>query len=103
MNHSGAAAVYRFVAFVSQEFWPHFDFATNRQNGCEWAGACFADADPSWNDRKVRGGNTPVGSRWDGVTLFVNRQGATSGGNPPSDGHEGMTLAIWGPWKEGAL
>ena len=80
-----------------------FDFAENIQNGFEWAGACFAEADPSWNDRKVRGNNKPVGSRWDRVTLFANRQGATNGGNPPSAGNEGMTFAIWGPWKEGAL
>jgi hypothetical protein len=80
-----------------------FDFALNLQNGFEWAGACFGDADPSWNDSKLRGGNRPVGGRWDRVTLFVNRLGSTSGNNPPSPGNEGMTFAIWGPWGEGAL
>ena len=80
-----------------------FDFALNLQNGFEWAGACFGDADPSWNDSKIRGADGPVGGRWDRVTLFVNRQGSTSGNNPPSPGNEGMTFAIWGPWKEGAL
>ena len=51
----------------------------------------------------MRGDNRPVGSHWDRVTLFANRQGSTSGANPPSAGNEGLTFAIWGPWKEGAL
>lgn len=64
-----------------------FDFALNLQTDHEWAGATFAEAD----------------TRWDRVTLFVNRQGATAGTNPPTAGDEGMTFAIWGPWKNGAL
>ena len=66
-------------------------------------GATFAEADPSWNDSKIRGEHKPLGGRWDRVTLFVNRQGATGGPNPPLGGNEGMTFAIWGPWKNGAL
>jgi hypothetical protein len=80
-----------------------FDFGLNLQTDHEWAGATFADADPSWNDRKIRGNHPPLGGRWDRITLFVNRQGNTSGSNPPSAGNEGMTFAIWGPWKDGAL
>jgi secreted PhoX family phosphatase len=80
-----------------------FDFALNLQNGFEWAGATFAEADPAWNDRRVRGDHRPFGSRWDRVTLFVNRQGATGGANPPAAGNEGLTFAIWGPWQNGAL
>jgi secreted PhoX family phosphatase len=80
-----------------------FDFAKNLQTDHEWAGATFADADPAWNDRKIRGNQQPLGGRWDRVTLFVNRQGATSGTNPPSAGNEGLTFAIWGPWGDGAL
>ncbi len=64
-----------------------FDFALNLQTGHEWAGATFAEADP----------------RGERVTLFVNRQGATVGANPPAAGDEGMTFAIWGPWRNGAL
>jgi secreted PhoX family phosphatase len=80
-----------------------FDFALNLQNDYEWAGATFAEAPASWNDVKIRGKHKPLGSRWDRVTLFVNRQGATSGSNPPLGGNEGMTFAIWGPWQNGAL
>jgi secreted PhoX family phosphatase len=80
-----------------------FDFALNLQTEHEWAGATFAEAPPSWNDVKIRGKNRPFGSRWDRVTLFVNRQGSTSGSNPPLAGNEGMTFAIWGPWQKGAL
>jgi secreted PhoX family phosphatase len=80
-----------------------FDFGLNIQNDYEWAGACFAEADPAWNDRKIRGNNQPLGSRWDRITLFVNRQGATGGNNPPEAGEEGLTFAIWGPWEVGAL
>lgn len=80
-----------------------FDFALNLQNEYEWAGATFAEADPAWNDVKIRGKNRPLGSRWDRITLFVNRQGATGGPNPPTPGNEGMTFAIWGPWENGAL
>jgi hypothetical protein len=39
--------------------------------------------------------------REDRITLFVNRQGDTGGTNPPSADNEGMTFAIWGPWKKG--
>ena len=80
-----------------------FDFAKNLQNDFEWAGATFALADPGWNDRKIRGNNRPVGSYNDRITLFVNRQGATAGTNPPAAGDEGLTFAIWGPWGDGAL
>ena len=80
-----------------------FDFALNIQNDYEWAGATFAEADPAWNDRKIRGGHHPLGGRWERITLFANRQGATGGSNPPLAGDEGLTFAIWGPWKEGAL
>ena len=80
-----------------------FDFAKNLQNDYEWAGATFAEADASWNDRKIRGNHPPLGDRWERVTLFVNRQGETDGANPPDAGDEGLTFAIWGPWKEGAL
>jgi secreted PhoX family phosphatase len=59
-----------------------FDFALNLQNDSEWAGSTFSP---------------------DGQTMFVNRQGATSGSNPPALGREGMTFAIWGPWERGAL
>jgi hypothetical protein len=45
----------------------------------------------------------PLGDRWDRITLFANRQGDTSGSNPPGAGNEGLTFAIWGPWREGAL
>ena len=79
-----------------------FDFALNLTNDSEWAGATFAEADPAWNDRKIRGNNPPLGGRWDRVTLFVNRHGATAGGTPPSS-DPGMTFAIWGPWGDGAL
>jgi secreted PhoX family phosphatase len=80
-----------------------FDFALNLETEHEWAGATFAVADPHWNDRKIRGRHSPLGSRSDRTTLFVNRQGATGGSNPPSPGNEGMTFAIWGPWRRGAL
>jgi hypothetical protein len=80
-----------------------FDFALNLQTEHEWAGATFAVAEPRWNDQKIRGGNRPLGGRSDRVTLFVNRQGATGGTNPPAAGQEGMTFAIWGPWDNGAL
>jgi secreted PhoX family phosphatase len=70
-----------------------FDFALNLETGHEWAGATFAvaapprRADKAWTDG--------IDGR---VTLFVNRQGATSGPNPPvSASNRGMTFAIWGP------
>jgi hypothetical protein len=80
-----------------------FDFALNLQTEHEWAGATFAVADPRWNDRKLRGDHRPLGGVADRVTLFVNRQGSTSGPNPPAAGNAGMTFAIWGPWNRGAL
>jgi secreted PhoX family phosphatase len=80
-----------------------FDFALNLENDSEWAGATFADADPRWNDVKIRGSHPPLGSWWQRITLFVNRQGTTRGATPPAPGAEGMTFAIWGPWHTGAL
>jgi secreted PhoX family phosphatase len=80
-----------------------FDFGLNLQTDHEWAGATFAVADPAWNNVKIRGKNRPLGSRWERITLFVNRQGSTSGPNPTSPGNEGLTFAIWGPWGDGAL
>ena len=80
-----------------------FDFAENLVTDSEWAGATFAEADPAWNDRKIRGNHHPLGGRWDRITLFVNRQGETGGSNPPAAGSEGLTFAIWGPWGDGAL
>ena len=81
-----------------------FDFALNLDNiagdDTEWAGATFATSRPglpNWGDSDdddiVRGRR---------VTLFVNRQGTTSGANPPPS-NQGMTFAIWGPWKDGAF
>ena len=68
-----------------------FDFAQNLANipgdDSEWAGANF-----------VKHGNGNGN-----MTLFVNRQGSTSGTNNAADGNEGMTFAIWGPWSQGAL
>jgi secreted PhoX family phosphatase len=80
-----------------------FNFAANLETGHEWAGATFAEADPSWNNRKIRGDHPPLGGRSDRITLFVNRQGATAGPTPPAPGEEGLTFAIWGPWRNGAL
>lgn len=53
-----------------------FEFAVNRLNGAEFAGACFSP---------------------DGKVLFVNVFGE---GNAPGSG---MTCAITGPWAKGAL
>jgi secreted PhoX family phosphatase len=80
-----------------------FDFALNLETEHEWAGATFAVADPRWNDSRMRGGNPALGSLEDRTTLFVNRQGATRGTNPPAPGQEGITFAIWGPWAQGAF
>ena len=55
-----------------------FDFARNRLNQTEFAGACFSP---------------------DGRTLFVNIMGATYDAGT----HKGVTVAIRGPWSEGAL
>jgi hypothetical protein len=71
-----------------------FDFALNLQTDHEWAGATFAVADARSKPRR---------NWWEGVTLFVNRQGATRGPTPPAIGNEGLTFAIWGPWHQGAL
>lgn len=80
-----------------------FDFAMNLQTEHEWAGATFAQAPASWNAKGIRGDHQALGNPEDRVTLFVNRQGSTSGANPPSAGNAGMTFAIWGPWRQGAL
>jgi hypothetical protein len=80
-----------------------FDFGLNLETNREWAGATFAEAHPSWNRRGRHHGGGRGNSRWDRVTLFVNRQGPTSGPAVPSPGDEGMTFAIWGPWGKGAL
>jgi secreted PhoX family phosphatase len=58
-----------------------FNIAKNTLNGREWAGATFSP---------------------DGRTLFANIQGPT-GGTPQGGAGDGMTLAIWGPWRRGAL
>jgi uncharacterized protein len=58
-----------------------FDLARNDASGTEWAGACFSPQ---------------------GRTLFVNLQGETRPLENPT-GEKGKTLAIWGPWEEGAL
>ena len=55
----------------------------------EWAGATFAEGNPAWNDRKIRGNHQPLLGRWDRVTLFVNLQGETGGDNPPEAGRRG--------------
>jgi secreted PhoX family phosphatase len=83
-----------------------FDFALNLQTSHEWAGATFAVAERQrgWEDRGRNGRRGPsFVTRSDRQTLYVNRQGATGGANPPAPGTEGMTFAIWGPWHEGAL
>lgn len=58
-----------------------FDLAKNILNDTEWAGATFSP---------------------DGRTLFVNIQGPTRGQAADHEG-EGLTVAIWGPWRRGAL
>ncbi|MDQ3138229.1 MAG: PhoX family protein [Gemmatimonadota bacterium] len=58
-----------------------FDLVANNETGTEWAGACFSPQ---------------------GRTLFVNQQGETRPLQNPG-GIKGRTLAIWGPWEEGAL
>jgi hypothetical protein len=104
-----------------------FDFALNLQTEHEWAGATFAVTDPrrrsrdddddddgDGNDREDErgrgsdederhGSSRSRRDRSDHITLFVNRQGPTSGPTPPAAGQEGMTFAIWGPWHKGAL
>jgi secreted PhoX family phosphatase len=55
-----------------------FDFARNLLNRTEFAGACFSP---------------------DGRTLFLNIMGSTSDAGK----EKGVTLAIRGPWTDGAL
>ncbi len=52
-----------------------FEFAMNRLNDAEFAGACFSP---------------------DGSVLFVNIFGGSAAGS-------GMTCAITGPWRKGPL
>jgi secreted PhoX family phosphatase len=59
-----------------------FEFAVNRLNDSELAGATFSP---------------------DGKTLFVNIFGDSSGTVSPYTGNEGMTIAINGPWHKGPL
>jgi secreted PhoX family phosphatase len=60
-----------------------FDFAVNQVSDFEFAGATYSP---------------------DGQTLYVNIQGETSG-RPTDPGVKGsgLTMAIWGPWSNGAL
>ena len=86
-----------------------FDFAKNLRGDDEWAGGVFADADPAWNAKHIRGNNRPLGGRWDRITLFVNHIGIQTGPLPPEDQVDAreddlaLTFAIWGPWGDGAL
>jgi hypothetical protein len=89
-----------------------FDFAENLQNDSEWAGATFILTDgredgDNEDDDGDRGWDEDEKGHHGHLTLFVNRQGPTRGVNPPLDpadnDNEGMTFAIWGPWKAGAL
>lgn len=80
-----------------------FDFGLNLTNSYEWTGAAFAVTPPQWNAKATRGAAHPLGGGDEAITLFVNRQGATAGANPPPGNQEGMTFAIWGPWSNGAL
>jgi uncharacterized protein len=59
-----------------------FEFAVNRLNDSELAGATFSP---------------------DGQTLFVNIFGDSAGTVSPYTGNEGMTIAISGPWAKGPL
>jgi secreted PhoX family phosphatase len=59
-----------------------FEFAVNRLNDSELAGATFSP---------------------DGRVLFVNILGSTTGTVSPYTGNEGMTIAITGPWYRGPL
>lgn len=59
-----------------------FEFAVNRLNDSELAGATFSP---------------------DGEILFVNTLGSTRGNVSPYTGNEGMTIAISGPWDNGPL
>ena len=55
-----------------------FDFAKNLLNATEFAGACFSP---------------------DGSTLFLNIMGS----NWDAGSEQGVTVAIRGPWTDGAL
>jgi len=60
-----------------------FEFAVNRLNNAEFAGATFSP---------------------DGTILFVNIFGESRGPvTVPNTGNEGMTVAITGPWRRGPL
>jgi secreted PhoX family phosphatase len=59
-----------------------FEFAVNRLNDSELAGATFSP---------------------DGKILFVNIFGDSAGTAAPYTGNEGMTIAITGPWGKGPL
>jgi len=59
-----------------------FEFAVNRLNSAEFAGATFSP---------------------DGRILFVNIFGSSRGDVSPYTGDEGMTIAITGPWGRGPL
>ena len=59
-----------------------FEFAVNRLNDSELAGATFSP---------------------DGKTLFVNIFGDSAGTVNPYTSNEGMTIAITGPWGKGPL
>jgi secreted PhoX family phosphatase len=59
-----------------------FEFAVNRLNDSEFAGATFSP---------------------DGGTLFVNIFGDSAGTPSPYTGNEGMTIAVSGPWNRGPL
>jgi uncharacterized protein len=59
-----------------------FEFAVNRINDSELAGATFSP---------------------DGEILFVNIFGDSSGAAHPYTGNESMTIAISGPWGKGPL
>jgi hypothetical protein len=71
-----------------------FDFAHNLETSREWAGATFADADPSWNARRIRGGNRPLGGRWDRITDVRSH---TAGGR--RRGHDVRHLGPLGPGR----
>lgn len=78
-----------------------FDFVLNLSNEFEWSGATFYTGELRVRHESVRSRDASAGRS--GQTLFVNRQGAGAGGNPPDPGTQGMTFAIWGPWELGAL
>jgi len=79
-NAPGITDVNRLVGFSREG--GVFEFAVNRLNDSELAGATFSP---------------------DGKTLFVNIFGDSSGPASPYTGNEGMTIAISGPWAKGPL